>query len=119
MTNEEILKVYKGIADLSKNNIVLNIKTSYILAKNRQLLASYVQIIEEKKIELYQKYGTINEDATVTIPKENMQTLEKELKTLMEIKNKVEITKITLDDLGENKISIEILENLMPIIIEE
>jgi len=53
MTNEEILKVYKGIADLSKNNIVLNIKTSYILAKNRQLLASYVQIIEEKKIELY------------------------------------------------------------------
>jgi len=48
-----------------------------------------------------------------------MQTLEKELKTLMEIKNKVEITKITLDDLGENKISIEILENLMPIIIEE
>ena len=119
MTNSEILKVYKGITDLSKKNISLNIKTSYILAKNRQILEPYVQIIEEKQIELYQKYGEINEDSTIRVPKEKIQVMREELKTLMEIKNKVEITKITLDDLGENNIDIDTLENLMPIIIEE
>ena len=30
MTNEEILRVYKGISDLNEKNIPLNIKTSYI-----------------------------------------------------------------------------------------
>lgn len=119
MTNEEILRVYKGISDLNEKNIPLNIKTSYILAKNRQALIPFINIIENERAKLYQKYGEKQDDFTFTIPKENIKKLEEELNILMEIKNKIELTKLMLKDFGENEINIDILENLMPIIIEE
>ena len=117
MTNEEILKVYKGIADLIEAKIPLNIKVSYTLAKDKKLLTPYVEIIETERIKIYNKHGT-QEDGNIVVAKENIPELEKDIKELMEVNNKVEITKILLSDFGENEIGIEILEELMPIIID-
>ena len=119
MTNEEILKVFQGITALVNNKIILNIKTSYTLAKNRTILIPFVQTIEAERIKLYERYGIQTEDGDIKVSNENMPNLEKDLKELFSIENKVNIVKIKIEDLQEAEISIDILENLMPIIIEE
>lgn len=118
MTNEEIMRVYQGITELINNKIVLNIKTSYILAKNKSVLTSFVQVIEDERIKIYNKYGIRTED-TITVPKEKIPDLEKDVNELFSIENKVPITKIKIDDLADAEIGMDILERLMPIIIEE
>lgn len=119
MTNEEILKVYQGITELINKKAVLNIKTSYTLAKNKSVLTPFVQVIENERIKIYDKYGTRSEEGNITVPNERIPELEKDADELLAIENKVPIVKIKIDDLADAEIGLDILENLMPIIIEE
>ena len=119
MTNEEILKVYQGITELINKKAVLNIKTSYTLAKNKSVLTPFVQVIENERIKIYDKYGTRSEEGNITVPNERIPELEKDADELLAIENKVPIVKIKIDDLADAEIGLDIFENLMPIIIEE
>lgn len=117
MTNKEILKIIKGLDDLSQLKLALNIKTSYNLARLKAILSPFVDTIQEKQIELYKKYGEEN-NGTITVPKEKIPLLETELNELLEIENKIQFTKFKLDDFGEAKIPFDIIEELLPVIIE-
>lgn len=119
MTNQEILKVYQGITELINKKIVLNIKTSYTLAKNKTILTPFVEVIENEKIKIYNKHGVKNDDGTIKVLNKNISALEKDINELFTIENKVPIVKIKIEELAEAEISMDILENLMPIIIEE
>lgn len=117
MTNKEILKVMKGLDDLSQLKLPLNIKTSYNLAKLKNALSPFTNIIQEKQIELYKKYGE-EKNGTITVPKEKIPLLEIELNELLEIENKIQLTKFKLDDFGNVEIPFDIIEELLPVIIE-
>lgn len=119
MTNEQILNIFEGLNLLVENKIPLNIKTSYILAKDKKIITEFYNLIDEKRIELYKKYGKVQDDGTINIPKENFTLLENDLKELFQIENKIPITKIKLEDLGNENINIDIIEKLLPIIIDE
>ncbi len=119
MTNKEIIAVLKGLSDLDELNIPLNIKTSYLLARNKQVLTPFADIINSQQIELYKKYGEKTEDNTYMVSKEKMPQLEQDLNDLLEINNKVQIIKLKLEDFGDNNIPFRIIEELLPIIIEE
>lgn len=118
MSNDEILKVYKGISDLIEAKIPLNIKTSFTLAKNKKILQPFIETIEHERINIYKKYGNETEDGAIKVEKIDIPKVEKDLDELLNINTKVEITKLTLNDFGDNNINIDILEELMPIIIE-
>lgn len=118
MTNKEILKIIKGLDDLSQLKLALNIKTSYNLARLKAILSPFVDIIQEKQIELYKKYGEEN-NGTITVPKEKIPLLEAELNELLEIENKVQFVKFKLDDFGDTEIPFDVIEELLPVIIEE
>jgi len=66
---------------------------------------------------LYRKYGE-EKDKTITVPKEKVPELEMELNELLEIENKVQLTKLKLEEFGEAEIPFNIIEELLPIIIE-
>lgn len=118
MTNKEILKVIKGLDDLSQLKLALNIKTSYNLARIKVILSPFVDTIQEKQMELYKKYGEEN-DGTITVPKEKIPHLETELDELLNIENKVQLVKLKLDDFGDTEIPFDVIEELLPVIIEE
>lgn len=117
MTNQEILKVIKGLDDLSQLKLALNIKTSYNLARLKSILTPFVDTIQEKQMELYRKYGEEN-DGTITVPKEKIPLLEAELNELLNIENKIQFTKFKLDDFGDAEIPFDVMEELLPVIIE-
>ena len=118
MTNREILNVIHGLAELREIKVPLNIKTSYILARNDKILSEYATIINSKQIELYKKWGNI-EDNKIVVPLEKKENLENDLEELLNIDNKVQIVKLHLQDFGDVEIPFNILEDLFPIIIEE
>ena len=117
MTNKEILKVVKGLDDLSQLKLALNIKTSYNLARIKSILTPVVDTIQEKQMELYRKYGE-ETDGTITVPKEKVPHLEAELDELLDIENKVQLMKLKLEDFGDAEIPFDIIEELLPVIIE-
>lgn len=52
----------------------------------------------------------------VTVPKENIDELNKNINDLMAIENDINILKISIDELGDNQLSIEDVEDLLPMI---
>ena len=119
MKNKEILTVIKGLSELEELDIPLKIKTSYLLARNRQILTPFADIINEQQIELYKKHGHKTENNTYKVSNEKIPDLEKDLNELLEIENKVQIVKLKLSDFGDNDIPFGVVEKLLPIIIEE
>lgn len=118
MTNEEILSVMKGLDDLNKLNVPLNIKVSYNLAKIKSVLRPLAGLIQEKQMELYRKYGERSDNNTIKVPVEKMPFLEADLKELLDIENEVNITKVKIHDFGDIEILFDIIEELIPVIEE-
>ena len=118
MTNREILSVLHGLAELREIKVPLNIKTSYILARNDKILSEYATIINDKQIEIYAKWGN-KDNGKIIVSPDNRENLEKDIDELLNIDNKVQIVKLHLQDFGEVEIPFNILEDLFPIIIEE
>ena len=118
MTNEEILNLNKGLEDLSKLNLALNIRVSYNLAKIKAILKPLVSIIQEKQMDLYKRWGEPAEQNSIKVPTEKIPNLEKDLKELYEIDNEVNLSKVKVGDFGDVEIPIEVIEELISIIEE-
>lgn len=118
MTNREIIQVYNGINKLYDSDIKLDVKLSYTLAKNKRLLQPLMEVIENEQYKILKKYGNLSEDGSITVPKEKTNELNEDLVQLQQLENKVEITKIKLDDFNDEVIDFKIISDLMPIIIE-
>ena len=118
MKNKDIINLMDGLFELSKLNLPLNIKTSYALARNYQVISPIANLIDQQRIDLYKKYGELTEDNTYKVSNEKLELLEKELNELLEIDTKVPIINIQLDNFGEATIPFNIIEKLLPIIKE-
>ena len=117
MTNQEILNIYDGIQELIRSKMPLNIKTSYILAKDKKILEPYVETIKEQQMLLYKKYGH-EENGGIKVNNEDIPALQKDLKELLSINNTIGISKVAIQNLDDINIDIETLEKLIPIIDE-
>lgn len=116
LTNEQILSVNQSLEDLQKSKIVLNIKASYKLARIRKVIQSFVGIIQQQQVELYQKYGEPQENNTIKVTAENIEAFTKEYEELLLISNKIEIDPISLEDFGEIEIDLQVMQGLMNVI---
>ena len=117
MTNKEIFSLYEGLTEISNDKeLKFNIQTSFVLAKNRSILGPLYDAIIETRTKVLDKYGEPNDDGGWTVPKEKMADFMKVWDDFMEIDNLVMLQKIKLDDFKDEKIGIEIMEKLLPII---
>lgn len=116
MTNEQIIDLYEGLSEISQNKD-LNFKAvvSFIFAKNKNLLKPFYNAAIEARQQLIEKYGQINEDNWF-IPKDNVQYFKTEYDTLMSVNTYIDLEKIPIDILEEERININLMEKLLPII---
>ena len=118
ITNDQIITINKGLAELEELDLPLNIKLSYNLAKNRQILNSYLGLIGKSQTEIYLKYGEKTGRTEYKIPDEHIENAQKELEELYSISNEIPLTKIHINDFEDNKVPFYVLEKLLPIIEE-
>lgn len=113
MKNGNILEMARGLNELEELNLPLNIKTSFIFARNIQILAPLVNVIQEKQMEIYKKYGNETERNTYKVPDEMIPTVEKELNELLNIEIDVDLVKLKLEDIGEIQIPLNVLKKII------
>lgn len=99
-------KLVNSVGVLSKlNNMDLNIKVSYAIAKNINKIEKELEVYNKEKAKLIDKYGEKDEEGKLktdeygninVIDKENWN---KEFKELLEIENEIDLHKINEEDL--------------------
>lgn len=119
MKNSEIKQLYNGLIDLtSSTELKLNAKTSFTIAKNKMLLQPLYELISAEEEKIWKTLGRPNSEGGITVPAELVNELKKQLQELNDIDNEIEIQKISLDDFGDEKISIATIQKLMLMIKE-
>lgn len=116
MTNNEIIKLYRGLDRLSQDDsLKFSVATCFLLFKNKKILTPVIESIKETRMILLKKYGT-PQDGGITIPNERLPEFQKEYNELMDTENEIELNKISIEDLKDIKIDMKTMEDLFPII---
>ena len=93
-------KIYTYASNLHKafenSNISFPIKAGFYIQKNKEVLIKLAQEIEQARMDILMKYGTVNGDA-VQVQPENIQIATDELNDLFNLEQEVNIYKISLD----------------------
>lgn len=115
MTNKEIINLYEGLAELYNLKLTLNIKVKYILAKIKIEIEPLYQAIMLTRNDLIKQYST-EDESSFTIKNGMLSQFSTEMNDLMKIETKIEVPKINLEDLDDSRISVHLIEKLLPII---
>lgn len=99
-------KLINSVGVLSKlNNMDLNIKVSYAIAKNINKIEKELEVYNKEKAKLIDKYGEKDEEGKLkTDENGNIKIIDtenwnKDFKELLEIENEIDIHKINEEDL--------------------
>ena len=122
LTNEQIYNYANNLIDyLSEdNNIKFPIKVIFYLQKNKNELFHLAQEIEQQRIEIAKKYGSLEEEkGQYNIPPETVKDASEEIMELFNLTQEVKIYKIKLEDFGDIKLTPKEMESLLFMIEEE
>lgn len=105
LTNKQIINSIDSLKNLSGKE--LDVKTSFIIAKNIKAIDEISDIFVSEKMKLVNKYGTkdkegnlkVNDNGAVEIAKENLKEWNRSLSELLEIENDIDIKVININDL--------------------
>lgn len=119
LTNLQILNSLQGLSELNK--LKLPAKTAYAVAKLAKKVGGLHETLSTVINELYQKWAEKDEDGkvkimddkgSITIPRENVPSLNKEYEELMKVTNQVSGKKLSIADLGDITLAPEVLMHL-------
>ena len=117
MTNAEIINLYEGLYELSQDkDKTFSIKVGYIFAKDKNLLQPYYEAAINSRLKLLKKYGTELESGDIQIPGEQVLPFRQEHESFLNMENYIVLDKISLKDVQDEKLNIDIMEKLLPII---
>lgn len=106
--------------NFNDNKINLPIKLNYAIQRNLNTLSQIVETTEKMKMAIGEKYGEYNSETnSYQIPSEQVPNANKELNTLMEIEESVDIRKIKLSELENLSLTSEQMASLLFMIEEE
>lgn len=106
--------------NFNDNKINLPIKLNYAIQRNLNTLSQIVETTEKMKMAIGEKYGEYNSETnSYQIPPEQVPNANKELNTLMEIEESVDIRKIKLSELEDLSLTSEQMASLLFMIEEE
>lgn len=114
MKNKDIFKLYEGLSSLSQ--IKFKPKTTFILTKDWMQLKPLYKIIINCQRQIWKQYGNQLSDGSITIPNEKIDEANKAMDDLMNLDNEIILDKISIEDFGDEIISMDLLEKLMDII---
>ena len=99
MTNLEIYTQAKLLVDnFNDLNQSLHVKINFFLQKNKNTIMALAQGIDEARLGILAKYGTLNQDTgSYDIPTENTAIVSSELQDLFTIEQEVPIRKVSID----------------------
>lgn len=118
LTNKEILQLLSSIYSIRQKQIEQPIIISFSLTKIMKQLNSLYKTILETQQELFDKYGSFNEEKILYIPSKNIDTFNSELNDLYNISNNIQdLPKIKINDLN-GSLTLEEMEGLYPILEE-
>lgn len=105
LTNKVLINSINTLSKL--NNMELNIKISYAIAKNINKLEKELEVYNNEKKKLIEKYSIkdekgdikVNDDGTVNIQEDKVQDWNININELGEIENEIDLYFINIDDL--------------------
>ena len=103
MTNLEIYNIANKLLEaFSDEEQKFPVKLNFFLQKNKKLLVTLAQEIEESRINIAKTYGQLNENGSFIIAPENTEKAQGELNALFNIEQNVDIMKINYNELDPN-----------------
>ena len=101
MTNLEIYNIATNLAEAFRDNTQkLPVKVNFFLQKNKKTLIALAQEIEEARLDIAKKYGTLDiESGSYAVEAENVEVAQKDLANLFNIDQQVDIKMISYDDI--------------------
>lgn len=115
LTNIEIINLTEGLVTFKQDNSnILPIKIGFNIIKNIKILTPIYESIIEMRNDIIQKYA--NNDL---IEENKLDIINAELLELGNLKNEIDINKISLNDISEVKISLDLLDKISIIIDED
>lgn len=104
MTNLEIYNIANNLLEVfNDNSQKLPVKVNFFLQKNKKVLLSLAQEIEEERISIAQNYGKLDsESGNYSVDLEHIEAAQQDLNNLFNIEQDVNITKINYNDLDPN-----------------
>lgn len=104
MTNLEIYNIANNLLEaFNDNGQKLPVKVNFFLQKNKKVLLSLAQEIEEERISIAQNYGKLDsESGNYSVDLEHIEAAQQDLDNLFNIEQDVDIAKINYNDLDPN-----------------
>jgi phosphopantothenoylcysteine synthetase/decarboxylase len=104
LTNNEIYFYAVALKEAFTDNTQrLPMKVNFYLQKNKKILTTLGQDIEESRLEIVRHYGEPSEDGTTySIAKDVLKDAQKELEDLLALEQEVEIYMIKADNLPDD-----------------
>lgn len=104
MTNNEIYNIANNLLEaFNDNNQKLPVKVNFLLQKNKKVLLSLAQEIEEERINIAQNYGKLDsESGNYSVNSEHIEAAKQDLNNLFNIEQDINIAKINYNDLDPN-----------------
>jgi len=99
----DILNANEGLKKIA--SLPINIKVSYQLMRLGNKISDELKVFDDKRKELLNKYGEINE-GNWKVKEENMTDFTKDINDILEEDVDIEFEPISLDNLGDVKISL-------------
>lgn len=115
--DKDIYDLYEGLYEISQDKeLKFGIRISYTFAKNKNLLQPYYDAIVDTRQKILEKYGEPQDNGDWHVNKEKMEVFMSEWNAFMEIENFVNLEQIKIEDLEGEKIGVNLMEKLLPII---
>lgn len=104
MTNNEIYNSANTlIREFDSKEQTFPVKVNFYLQKNKGTLTTLAQEIEKARLEILQKYGTLDEETNqFQFSEDTMSSVMNELNELLSIEQEVNIYCVKIDDFNED-----------------
>ena len=102
-TNSQIYELAVALqSQFSDGSLVLPIKINFYLQKNKNTLYNLATEIENARLEILKKYGTLGENNEYQFTEENSKIASAELEELYGLEQEVDVYMVDIDAFGDN-----------------
>lgn len=102
-TNSQIYELAVALqSQFNDGSLVLPIKINFYLQKNKNNLYNLAAEIENARLEILKKYGTLGENNEYQFTEENSKIASAELEELYDLEQEVDVYMVDIDAFGDN-----------------
>lgn len=115
LTNNEIYNYANSLMEyFSDSEVKFPIKVNFYLQKNKNVLTTLAQDIEQERINIIQEYGKLDEETQqFSIPQEKMAEASEKINDLFNLTQDVNLYKVNLDSFGDMELTANQMQALL------